>query len=135
MCEKMCELTIKIPNSKKVKCSINSITEENSNNNFIEISLCETDGKNEKEEKMNKESEKNDIFSYVENKIIKQKNRLENTIKNKKVMNKGHEYQIHYNIYGMMLMIEELELLEKDQIEKLENLNKNNFATIVGYPC
>lgn len=32
-------------------------------------------------------------------------------------------------------MIEELELLEKDQIEKLENLKKNNFATIVGYPC
>ena len=124
----MCKLTIKIPNSKKVKCSINSIIEENSNNNFIEISLCETDGKNEK-------NEKNDIFSYVENKIIKQKNRLENTIKNKKVMNKGHEYQIHYNIYGMMLMIEELELLEKNQIEKLENLNKNNFATIVGYPC
>lgn len=140
MCEKICELTIKIPNSKKVKCSINSIIEENSNNNFIEISLCETNGKNErneKEEKINKEkkNEKNDIFSYVENKIIKQKNRLENTIKNKKVMNKGHEYQIHYNIYGMMLMIEELELLEKNQIEKLENLNKNNFATIVGYPC
>ena len=85
----MCKLTIKIPNSKKVKCSINSIIEENSNNNFIEISLCETDGKNErneKEEKINKEkkNEKNDIFSYVENKIIKQKNRLENTIKNKK---------------------------------------------------
>lgn len=78
---------------------------------------------------------KNDIFSYVENEIIKQKNKLENTIKNKKVMNKGHEYQIHYNIYGMVKMIEELELLEKDQIEKLKNLNKNNFATIIGYPC
>ena len=118
----MCELTIKIPNSKKVKCSINSIIEGNSNNNSIEISFCGTD-------------EKNDIFFYIENNIIKQKNKLENTIKNKKVMNKGSAYQTYYYIYGMIKMIEELELLEKDQIEKLKNLNENNFATIIGYPC
>lgn len=75
---------------------------------------------------------KNEIYNAIESKINEHNTYLQNLISNKCYIDKSEEWQKYDEINGMLKLVKELNLLDKNLIEKLENLNERNNQTILN---